>query len=90
MPSPNALFRAAVPALALAATLSTPAVAQTAPNAQCDAVMMQGTQHFAPSVVAGCRAYFQSLADNAAAPGTFHSPVQRGQTVIVSTSGSGG
>lgn len=71
----------------IALTAGLPVTAQA--SAECDTVMMVGTQHFAPAVVAACRPYFQSLADNAAAPGTFATP--RPPVVIVpSTSGTGG
>lgn len=79
--------------LAVAVTLLTvaapPALAQTAPAAaQCEQVMMQGVQHFAPSVVAGCTAYFQALADGATAPGTFSA--SSGVVLSVNASTSGG
>ena len=60
--------------------------------AQCDTIMMVGTQHFAASAVAGCQPYFQALADSASVAGTFQTVMPRvnGAQVIVSTSGSGG
>lgn len=68
--------------------VATPVVAQSAMSpAQCETMMMAGTQSYTPAAVAGCTAYFQTLARNATAPGTFAtSPM----TVNVSTSGTGG
>lgn len=74
-------------AAALAAT-SLPAAAQS--NAQCDAMMMAGTQNYSPAAVANCTAYFQALADNAVAPGTFATVAPGALTQTLSTSGSGG
>jgi len=94
MPTVFAMPRALVSILALAAAAAAPAAApasaQSAGNAQCDAVMMQGPQFFPAIVVDGCRAYFQALADGAAAPGTFPSPIVRSQAVIGSASDTGG
>ncbi len=90
MPTVFAMPRALVSILALAAAAAAPASAQSAGNAQCDAVMMQGPQFFPAIVVDGCRAYFQALADGAAAPGTFPSPIVRSQAVIGSASDTGG
>lgn len=72
--------------LALCASLvllsaGSPTLAQsTISAAQCDNVMMVGTQHFAPSVVASCTPYFQQLADGAVARGTFATVTPRAQT----------
>lgn len=68
--------------------LASPLAAQTMSTAQCDTIMMVGTQNYAPAQVAGCTAYLQSLADGAVARGTFATPVPRG--VTLSTSGTGG
>lgn len=77
---------------ALLAVAASPALAQSSmSNAQCDTMMMVGTQNYAPSAVAGCTAYFQSLADGAVATGTFATvrPQTGALTVAVSTSASG-
>ncbi|UWQ93960.1 hypothetical protein K3728_09375 [Rhodobacteraceae bacterium M385] len=82
------MFTATSIALTLAAT---PLAAQTAMTpAQCEAMMMAGTQNYAASAVAGCTPYFQALARNATAPGTFATVIPQGVTVSVSTSGAGG
>ncbi|WP_341861393.1 hypothetical protein [Gymnodinialimonas sp. 57CJ19] len=82
------MFTAASIALTLAAT---PLAAQTAMTpAQCEAMMMAGTQNYAASAVAGCTPYFQALARNATAPGTFATVITQGVGVTVSTSGTGG
>ncbi len=75
--------------IALFATAATPAMAQTMSPAQCDQMMMVGTQAYGAAAVAACTPYFQSLADGAVARGTF--AVVRPQAgVIVSTSDTGG
>lgn len=82
------MFTTAAVALTLTAT---PLAAQTAMTpAQCEAMMLAGTQNYAASAVAGCTPYFQALARNATAPGTFATVVPHGVTVSVSTSGTGG
>lgn len=84
----RSMFTAASIALTLAAT---PLAAQTAMTpAQCEAMMMAGTQNYAASAVAGCTPYFQALARNATAPGTFATVIPQGVEVSVSTSGTGG
>ncbi|OAN81162.1 hypothetical protein A8B78_09115 [Jannaschia sp. EhC01] len=73
------------------ASAALPAAAQSAMTpAQCDAMMMAGTQNYSASAVAGCTTYFQTLARNATAPGTFSASSTGGVIVSVSTSGSGG
>lgn len=73
------------------ATVATPAGAQSAMTpAQCDTMMMVGTQNYAASAVAGCTSYFQTLARNAAAPGTFGTVSPGATSVVISTSGTGG
>ena len=73
----------------VALSLAAPAAAQSAMTpAQCDAMMMAGTQNYSAATVSSCTAYFQTLARNAAAPGTFSA--SGGMTVSVSTSGTGG
>lgn len=82
--------------LAAAATvglvaMTTPATAQSAMTpAQCEAMMMAGTQNYSATAVAGCTAYFQTLARNAAAPGAFSASTSAGVIVNASSSGSGG
>ncbi len=69
------------------ALFAVPAAAQSA--AQCEQALMIGPQQADPAVMAACMPYFQTLATNAAAPGTFATPVA-GTTVTLSTSGTGG
>lgn len=74
-------------AIAAALTLlASPLAAQQMSAAQCDQMMMVGTQNYSPAAVAGCTAYFQALADGAVAPGTFAPNAPR-VSVVVSTSG---
>lgn len=79
---------------ALVAAVASPVLGQPAmSSAQCDNMMMVGTQNFAPSAVAGCTAYFQALADGAVATGTFQvvrPQANSGVAVMLSTSGNGG
>lgn len=78
---------------AILAGMAAPAAAQSAMSAsQCETMMMAGTQNYTASAVAGCTAYFQSLADGALAPGTFASvrPSAGALIVTASSSGSGG
>lgn len=78
---------------AILAGMAAPATAQSAMSAaQCETMMMVGTGNYTPAAVAGCTAYFQSLADGAIAPGTFASarPTLGALAVTASSSGSGG
>lgn len=78
------LSAAALSLMAIAA----PANAQsTASSAQCDTMMMVGTQNYSAEAVAACMPYFQSLSRNAAAPGTFSSSRPSGG-ITIATSGS--
>ena len=68
-------------------TLAAPVAAQTVPaNAQCDQVMIVGTQHFSDAVVAACTPYFTALANGAIAPGTFTTTPTTGG-ITLSTNG---
>lgn len=77
---------------ALVLSLATlPAAAQSSMTpAQCEAMLMVGTQNYAASAVAGCTAYFQALAQNAASPGVFSASTSSAVMVMPMTSLSGG
>ncbi|GAB5446107.1 hypothetical protein [Gymnodinialimonas sp.] len=86
--APKSLIALSAVALAIG---TLPAASQSAMTpAQCETMLMVGAQNYAASAVAGCSAYFQSLAQNAAAPGAFSASTSGGVIVTVATSGSGG
>lgn len=78
----------AFPVFALFALFATPAGAQsTMSAAQCDAMMLAGTQTYPAAAVAACSSYFQALADGAIAPGAFATTPL---LINAPTSGTGG